>query len=215
MMVATEAGGESINLQFCNQMVNYDIPWNPNRLEQRMGRIHRIGQKNEVFIFNLVATDTREGAVLAALLNKMDEMRQGLGSDRVFDLVGDLLDDHEISLSDLIISCITNRRRLQDAIASIEQAVSPQHQASLIAAREEGLARRFLNLPELRHDAARSRSHALIPAHLESFFTRSLERNRGRWERRADGKLRVERVPVNLRHEQETRIPPSLRHRRA
>jgi hypothetical protein len=203
IMVATEAGGESINLQFCNQMVNYDIPWNPNRLEQRMGRIHRIGQKNEVFIFNLVATDTREGAVLAALLNKMDEMRQGLGSDRVFDLVGDLLDDHEISLSDLIISCITNRRRLQDAVSSIEQAVSPQHQASLIAAREEGLARRFLNLPELRQDAARSESHALIPAHLETFFTRSLERNRGRWERRADGKLRVERVPVNLRREQE------------
>ncbi|WP_271594379.1 helicase-related protein [Bradyrhizobium sp. CCBAU 65884] len=203
VMVATEAGGESINLQFCNQMVNYDIPWNPNRLEQRMGRIHRIGQKNEVFIFNLVATDTREGAVLAALLNKMDEMRRGLGSDRVFDLVGDLLDDHEISLADLIISCITNRRRLQDAISSIEQAVSPAHQASLIAAREEGLARRFLNLPELRLDAARSASHSLIPAYLESFFTRALERNRGRAERRADGKLRVERVPVNLRHEQE------------
>jgi hypothetical protein len=88
-------------------------------------------------------------------------------------------------------------------VSSIEQAVSPQHQASLIAAREEGLARRFLNLPELRQDAARSESHALIPAHLETFFTRSLERNRGRWERRADGKLRVERVPVNLRHEQE------------
>lgn len=203
VMVATEAGGESINLQFCNQMVNYDIPWNPNRLEQRMGRIHRIGQKNEVFIFNLVATDTREGAVLAALLNKMAEMRQGLGSDRVFDLVGDLLDDHEISLADLIISCITNRRRLQDAVSSIEQAVSPAHQASLIAAREEGLARRFLNLPELRQEAARSASRALIPAHLESFFTRSLERNRGRWERRADGKLRIERVPVNLRHDQE------------
>lgn len=203
VMVATEAGGESINLQFCNQMVNYDIPWNPNRLEQRMGRIHRIGQKNEVFIFNLVATDTREGAVLAALLNKMEEMRRGLGSDRVFDLVGDLLDDHEISLADLIISCITNRRRLQDAVSSIEQAVSPAHQASLIAAREEGLARRFLNLPELRQDAARSAAHALIPAHLEAFFTRALARNRGRSERRADGKLRVERVPVNLRREQE------------
>lgn len=203
IMVATEAGGESINLQFCNQMVNYDIPWNPNRLEQRMGRIHRIGQKNEVFIFNLVATDTREGAVLAALLRKMDEMRQGLGSDRVFDLVGDLLDDHEISLADLIIDCITNRRRLEDAVASIEQAVSPDHQASLVAAREEGLARRFVNLPELRHEAVRSAGQALLPAHLETFFTRSLERNRGRWERRADGKIRIERVPVNLRREQE------------
>ncbi|WP_063387656.1 helicase-related protein [Aeribacillus pallidus] len=63
IMLATDAGGESINLQFCNQMINYDIPWNPNRLEQRMGRIHRIGQKNEVFIFNLVASNTREGDV--------------------------------------------------------------------------------------------------------------------------------------------------------
>ena len=203
IMVATEAGGESINLQFCNQMVNYDIPWNPNRLEQRMGRIHRIGQKNEVFIFNLVATDTREGAVLAALLRKMEEMRQGLGSDRVFDLIGDLLEDHEISLADLIIDCITNRRRLADAVASIEQAVSPDHQASLIVAREEGLARRFVNLPELRHEAARSAGQALLPVHLESFFTRTLERSRGRWERRADGNLRVERVPANLRREQE------------
>jgi superfamily II DNA or RNA helicase len=203
IMVATEAGGESINLQFCNQMVNYDIPWNPNRLEQRMGRIHRIGQQNEVFIFNLVATDTREGAVLAALLRKMEEMRQGLGSDRVFDLIGDLLEDHEISLADLIIDCITNRRRLADAVAGIEQAVSPEHQAALTAAREEGLARRFVNLPELRFEAARSASQALLPAHLEAFFTRSLERNRGRWERRADGKIRCERVPLNLRREQE------------
>ncbi len=130
-------------------------------------------------------------------------MRQGLGSDRVFDLVGDLLDDHEISLADLIIDCITNRRRLADALASIEQAVSPAHQAALIAAREEGLARRFVNLPELRLDASRSAGQSLLPAHLESFFTRTLERNRGRWERRADGKIRVERVPVNLRREQE------------
>ncbi len=203
IMVATEAGGESINLQFCNQMVNYDIPWNPNRLEQRMGRIHRIGQLNEVFIFNLVASDTREGAVLAALLRKMEEMRQGLGSDRVFDLVGDLLEDHEISLAELIIDCITNRRRIEDAVASIEQAVSPEHQASLVAAREEGLARRFVNLPELRSDAARSVGQALLPVHLEHFFTQTLERKRGRWERRADGKIRVERVPVALRHDQE------------
>ena len=203
IMVATEAGGESINLQFCNQMVNYDIPWNPNRLEQRMGRIHRIGQMNEVFIFNLVALDTREGAVLAALLRKMEEMRRGLGSDRVFDLVGDLLEDHEISLAELVIDCITNRRRLEDAVASIEQAISPEHQASLVAAHEEGLARRFVNLPELRNEAARSAGQTLLPLHLEHFFTRTLERNRGRWERRADGKIRVERVPVNLRRDQE------------
>ena len=79
IMLATDAGGESINLQFCNQMINYDIPWNPNKLEQRMGRIHRIGQKNEVFIFNLVAKNTREGDVLITLLTKMESMRKDLG----------------------------------------------------------------------------------------------------------------------------------------
>ena len=74
IMVATEAAGEGINLQFCHLMVNYDIPWNPNRLEQRMGRIHRIGQTDEVHIFNLVATSTREGYVLNVLLKKMENM---------------------------------------------------------------------------------------------------------------------------------------------
>ena len=83
IMVATEAAGEGINLQFCHLMVNYDIPWNPNRLEQRMGRIHRIGQTDEVYIFNLVATNTREGYVLNVLLQEDGEhghraRRQGL-----------------------------------------------------------------------------------------------------------------------------------------
>ena len=203
IMIATEAGGESINLQFCNQMLNYDIPWNPNRLEQRMGRIHRIGQKNEVFIFNLVAEDTREGKVLTALLRKMEQMRKGLGSDRVFDLVGDLLEDHDISLSELLIDCISNRRRLDDAVATIDGAVSSEHQEALLAAREEGLARRFVNLPDLREDALRSAEQALLPEHLERFFTRTLELQRGRWERRADGRLRVERVPRQLRRTHE------------
>ena len=87
IMVATEAAGEGINLQFCHLMVNYDIPWNPNRLEQRMGRIHRIGQTEEVYIFNLVATSTREGYVLNVLLKKMENMGIALG-DKVFDVIG-------------------------------------------------------------------------------------------------------------------------------
>lgn len=203
IMIATEAGGESINLQFCNQMVNYDIPWNPNRLEQRMGRIHRIGQRNEVFIFDLVATDTREGEVLHALLRKIEQMRIDLHSDRVFDMVGELLEDHDISLSDLIIDCITRRRRIEDAVATLENAVSPEHQAALLRAREEGLAHRLINLPRLRSDMARSAGHALIPAHLESFVAAVVTRHRGRAARRADGTLRIERVPVELRREQE------------
>ena len=86
VMVSTEAGGEGINLQFCALMVNYDIPWNPNRLEQRMGRIHRYGQTREVHIYNLVASDTREGKVMEALFKKLEQIREHLGSDRVFDV---------------------------------------------------------------------------------------------------------------------------------
>ena len=78
-MVATEAAGEGINLQFCSLMVNYDIPWNPNRLEQRMGRIHRYGQTREVYIWNLIAEDTREGQILDKLFKKLERMRKRAG----------------------------------------------------------------------------------------------------------------------------------------
>ena len=82
ILVATEAAGEGINLQFCSLMVNYDLPWNPNRLEQRMGRIHRYGQQHEAMIFNLCAENTREGEVMERLLRKLDDIRSALGSDR-------------------------------------------------------------------------------------------------------------------------------------
>ena len=84
VLVATEAAGEGINLQFCWFMVNYDIPWNPVRLEQRMGRIHRYGQEHDCLIFNFVAANTREGRVLAKLLERLLEIRSELGTDQVF-----------------------------------------------------------------------------------------------------------------------------------
>ncbi|MBI4794721.1 MAG: DUF3883 domain-containing protein [Deltaproteobacteria bacterium] len=91
LLVATDAAGEGINLQFCWLMVNYDIPWNPARLEQRMGRIHRYGQRHDpVVIINLVASKTREGRVLKILLDKLELIRKELGSDKVFDVIGRL-----------------------------------------------------------------------------------------------------------------------------
>ncbi len=89
-LIATDAAGEGINLQFCRLMVNYDIPWNPARLEQRMGRIHRYGQKNDVRIVNLVSDNTREGRVLTVLLERLDAIREELASDKVFDVIGRL-----------------------------------------------------------------------------------------------------------------------------
>ncbi|MFQ6121272.1 MAG: helicase-related protein, partial [Methanosarcinales archaeon] len=93
IMVATEAAGEGINLQFCSLMVNYDIPWNPNRLDQRMGRIHRYLQNKEVFIWNMISIDTIEGQVLDKVFDKLDKMKKSLGSDKVFDIIGELIPD--------------------------------------------------------------------------------------------------------------------------
>lgn len=93
IMVATDAAGEGINLQFCRYLINWDIPWNPNRLEQRMGRIHRYGQADDVWVYNLVAQNTREGVVLEKVLSKMDVMREQMGSDRVYDVIDDWLED--------------------------------------------------------------------------------------------------------------------------
>jgi superfamily II DNA or RNA helicase len=105
ILLATDAAGEGINLQFAWIMVNYDIPWNPARLEQRMGRLHRFGQKHsEVRIFNLVAEDTREGDVLAVLLDKLDEARRALSTDKVFDVVGQQL--QESSIRDLLLDTL-------------------------------------------------------------------------------------------------------------
>ena len=90
VLVATEAAGEGINLQFCWLMINYDIPWNPVRLEQRMGRIHRYGQEHDCLISNFAAVNTREGRVLQKLFERLAEIRNELGTDHVFDVVGEV-----------------------------------------------------------------------------------------------------------------------------
>ena len=96
VLIATEAAGEGINLQCCHILFNYDIPWNPNRLEQRMGRIHRYGQQKDCLIFNFVATNTIEGRVLQRLLEKLQEIRNALEEDAVFKVVGEVLPASQI-----------------------------------------------------------------------------------------------------------------------
>jgi hypothetical protein len=127
IMVATEAAGEGINLQFCHLMMNYDIPWNPNRLEQRMGRIHRIGQTRDVHIYSLVATNTREGHVLATLLRKMENMGRALG-DEVFDVIGETFAGYR--LKDLIEQVIAGELSQEAAAEAIGgEQVDPPPQA--------------------------------------------------------------------------------------
>ena len=105
ILIATDAAGEGINLQFCRLLINWDIPWNPNRLEQRMGRIHRYGQKQDVLVFNMVANNTKEGKVLERLLTKLDIIREGMGDDRVYDVIQDVLENVKL---DHIINSVFN-----------------------------------------------------------------------------------------------------------
>ena len=117
-LIATDAAGEGINLQFCWIMVNYDLPWNPARLEQRMGRIHRYGQKrDEVYILNMLANDTREGRVMQTLLAKIEQIRKDIGRDKVFDSIGDVLD---ISPSRWLRQMLAGTKTEEDIEAEVE-----------------------------------------------------------------------------------------------
>jgi superfamily II DNA or RNA helicase len=123
VMVATEAAGEGINLQFCAHMVNYDLPWVPTRLEQRMGRIHRYGQERTARIYNLVAADTREGHVLIGLMERLDEMRQHLG-DQVFDVVSALVSDVSVEkLLTAVATAPTTEASQDSALRELIQAI--------------------------------------------------------------------------------------------
>ena len=121
IMVATEAAGEGINLQFCRLMVNYDLPWNPNRLEQRMGRIHRYGQKLPVFIFNLVAADTREGEILIRLFEKLEDIKAIMGSDKIFDVISDIVPGK--SLSQLLLDATVRSRKQTRIISDLDAII--------------------------------------------------------------------------------------------
>lgn len=201
--VATEAAGEGINLQFCHLMINYDIPWNPNRLEQRMGRIHRIGQERDVYIFNFVAEQSVdgepivEGKILARLLMKLEEMRSVLGN-RVFDVVGQLLRLNEVDLEEMLREATYNPRRLEEYEYKIAR-LSPERLRQLEEATGVALATSKVDLALTRQQDYRSEERRLMPQYVEQFFLRAAERTGLRVEQRADTLLRVEYVPERFR----------------
>ncbi len=207
VMVATEAAGEGINLQFCHLMINYDLPWNPSRLEQRMGRIHRYGQQYEVFIYNLVATSTREGMVFHALLSKLERMREGLGKDRVFDVVDQLLEG--VPLERLIRDALASRLTFEEVRDRVLARLDPEQEQRLQAATLAGLANRYVDLSRLRQEQQQAAEARLVPAYIRAFFVQALEALApGRLERRDDGFYRIPYVPAALRE-----VPEILRRR--
>jgi len=196
IMVSTEAGGEGINLQFCSLMVNYDIPWNPNRLEQRMGRIHRYGQQKEVHIYNLVAVDTREGKVLEALFRKLERIQEALGSDRVFDVIGEVMPGR--SLKELIVEAIANRRTLEEIVAEIEAVPNEEAVRRAREAVLEGLATRHIDLQRVLGEERRARENRLVPEYIERFFEQACQFLKIPLERRSDGLWRVPNLPYEI-----------------
>jgi superfamily II DNA or RNA helicase len=169
-LVATDAAGEGINLQVCWLMVNYDIPWNPARLEQRMGRIHRYGQKNDpVYIFNLVAGKTREGRVMQTLLEKLESIRRELGNDKVFDVIGQLFEG--LSLRQYMEQIAINGD--EDAVKQRIEGTLTKEQVRAQLAREEALygeggAVRS-QLPRLRDDMEQETYRRLLPGYVRHF----------------------------------------------
>ncbi len=170
-MVATDAAGEGINLQFCRLMVNYDIPWNPARLEQRMGRIHRYGQRSEVRIFNLVAGSTREGRVLRVLLDKLEAIREELSSDKVFDVVGRLFEGESLTR---FMARATSDEGERRAVARIEQALGASR-VKRIDDRDAdvyGVPESAVTGEDLRPEVERERYLHLLPAHVRRLVER-------------------------------------------
>ncbi|NIA10356.1 MAG: DUF3883 domain-containing protein, partial [Nitrospiraceae bacterium] len=196
IMIATEAAGEGINLQFCSLMVNYDIPWNPNRLEQRMGRIHRYGQDKEVFVYNMVSKDTREGQILERLFEKLNLMRESLGSDRVFDIIGELMPGAR--LDDLLRDAITGQRRIEEIYECVDSIDEREVKETMDRIFMTSLATRHIDYSGMIRQCHEADENRLMPEYIEDFFLMAFQRFGGSFEK-LDDHYRIRSVPFELR----------------
>ncbi len=169
ILVATEAAGEGINLQFCHILFNYDIPWNPNRLEQRMGRIHRYGQQEDCLIFNFVASNTVEGHVLQRLLERLREIRDALNDDAVFNVVGEVLPAAQIDR--VLRDYYAGKMEEEDLEDRILRDVSEERFRGICQTALEGLATKNLNLSMLVERRARAQERRVVPETIARFLT--------------------------------------------
>lgn len=197
ILIATEAAGEGINLQFCHLMINYDLPWNPNRLEQRMGRIHRYGQTKECSVVNLVAEDTREGMVLTALLSKLEEIKNALGSDKVFDVLSEVF--YGVNLSQLLLEAAATAKDIDEILEEIDIEVDKEYITQVKENLAESLVTHYIDYTRIREIAARAREQRLIPEYTEAFFRKAFAILKGKLHERRDGFLAIESVPLPIR----------------
>ncbi len=201
VMVATEAAGEGINLQFCWLMINYDIPWNPIRLEQRMGRIHRYGQERDCLVFNFVATNTREGSVLHKLFERLEEIEQDLDPQRtgkIFNVLGDIFPANELErmVREMYAHNLTEEVIKDRIVEQVDTARFSRITHSTL----EGLAKRELNLAAIIGKTAEAKERRLVPEVIEDFFLEAapLTGIQPREAQRAAHVYRIGRVPRTL-----------------
>jgi superfamily II DNA or RNA helicase len=201
ILVATEAAGEGINLQFCWLMINYDIPWNPVRLEQRMGRIHRYGQEKDCLIFNFVSTNTREGRVLHKLFERIEAIQDDLDPRRtgkIFNVLGDVFPSNQL---EKMLREMYARNQTEDIIkARIIEQVDGSRFRAITESTLEGLAKRELNLSAIIGKSAEARERRLVPEVIEDFFVHAapLAGLSPKTNRAGDKRYRIGRVPRNL-----------------
>lgn len=200
VFLATDAAGEGINLQRAHLMINYDLPWNPNRLEQRFGRIHRIGQREVCHLWNLVAQDTREGEVYLRLLQKLDEARSAL-QGQVFDVLGQLFQN--TSLRDVLIKAIRKgedpeTRAQLDRV--IDEELDREHLRSLLDLRS--LSDETLDssrVQDIRDMMQRAEARRLQPHYIGAFFAEAFGHLGGRMVPKEEGRFEIRNVPFEIR----------------
>lgn len=202
VLIATDAAGEGINLQRAHLMVNYDLPWNPNRIEQRFGRIHRIGQTEVCHLWNLVAEETREGDVYRTLLEKLDQARESLGG-QVFDVLGRLQFEGR-SLRELLIEAVRYGERpdVQARLTFVvADAVRRSHLQELLE--ERALAHDVMDasrVARVREDMERADARRLQPHYVESFFLEAFAQLGGTARQRETRRYEVTHVPAPVRN---------------
>ncbi len=212
VLVATDAAGEGINLQRAHLVVNYDLPWNPNRIEQRFGRVHRIGQEHVCHMWNLVATGTREGDVYHLLLTKLEAQRAALGTGQVFDVLGKAFSGQ--SLRGLLVEAVRygDRPEVRARMEQVIDATVSEGIPELL--REEALASEVISEAEvsrLRLLMEEAAARKLQPHYVRSFFERGLRAFGGRMSEREPERFEVAHVPAELRSRASTGGRPVAR----
>lgn len=215
VLIATDAAGEGVNLQSANLMVNYDLPWNPNRLEQRFGRIHRIGQQEVCHLWNLVAKETREGDVYHRLLEKL-AIVSGALKGRVFDILGEVFE--EINLKSLLIEAIRygDKPEIRERLyQKVESALDTEHLRIILE--RSALAQESMDAERLfavREEMEKAEARRLQPFFIRSFFMKAFQQLGGSIYPRELGRLEITHVPTSIR-ERDRQITGRNRHNTA